>query len=269
MTTPNKLVFIQHKSSKDDAENIVLIHGMDSCKETWTEVIESEKLKDFNIFAVDLHGHGETPNQNDTFTTDQMVADIHGFVVEHSIPPFYVIGHSMGARVAIPYCAKYPKDVKGVIMEDMHLTPFPIPKKDPEELKQFKDVIESEDELFSQYKKYNYSEDSVKNWIKDERIKLRDGKYYCGIRPYVTFSAAKNLLGTNDAHDAFVQLAKENVKILVLQAGSGTPIKPESIEEMKSINPKITHITVKDSTHSIHKDKSHDEFISIVSNFVN
>jgi pimeloyl-ACP methyl ester carboxylesterase len=63
----NKLVFVQNKEFDGNEKTIVLVHGMDSCKETFTSVIESEKLLKFNIFAVDLHGHGETPIQNDIY----------------------------------------------------------------------------------------------------------------------------------------------------------------------------------------------------------
>ena len=242
---------------------------MDSAKETWTPVIKSEKLKNFNIFALDLHGHGETQNQNDIFTTEQMVEDIHNFIQENSIPPFFIVGHSMGSRVAIPYCAKYPKTVRGLVIEDMDIKKYEIPKKNPEELKKFSDIIDSEKELFLEYEKFGYKKDQVNKWLEDGRIKKIKDKFYCGIRPYVTFSSAKNLLGTDDAKYAFESLASLNVDILLMEAEKFSAISKKSLEEMKKINPKMKHVLVKNSTHSIHKDESHDEFISILISFLN
>jgi pimeloyl-ACP methyl ester carboxylesterase len=176
----NKLVFVQNKEFDGNEKTIVLVHGMDSCKETFTSVIESEKLLKFNIFAVDLHGHGETPIQNDIFTTKQMVQDLHTFVQENKIPPFYLIGHSMGARVSISYVATHPETVKGLIIEDMDIKKFHGKSKNVDELKTFKDVVDSESFLFSQYKEFGYNEGRVKGWLEDKRIKKKDGKFYCG-----------------------------------------------------------------------------------------
>jgi pimeloyl-ACP methyl ester carboxylesterase len=268
MTTVNKLCFVQNKKFDEKQETIVLVHGMDSCKETFTSVIESEKLLKFNIFAVDLHGHGETPIQNDIFTTIQMVQDLHEFVKENSIPPFYLVGHSMGARVSISYVATHPETVKGLIIEDMDIKKFQGKSKDVDELKTFQDVVDTESFLFCQYKEFGYNEGRVKGWLEDKRIKQKNGKYYCGIRPYVSYMSSLNLLGSDDCHKDFEKLSKIQIPIMLMEAEIYSAISPSSKFEMLELIPSIQHVLVKDSNHSIHKDKTQDQFVELILKFV-
>lgn len=95
------------------AQSLVFIHGSGSNSSAWSHQY-SKLHKFFNIAAVNLPGHGKSGGhgEKDIPRYAIILKEILGALkLDHPI----LIGHSLGAAVALYFAAKYPRDVSGVI----------------------------------------------------------------------------------------------------------------------------------------------------------
>lgn len=88
---------------------VLLIHGVGLRAEAWNRQIDALSPR-FHTVAVDMPGHGGSALPDGTMTlsdfTDAIVAGLDG--------PALVIGHSMGAMIALDMAIRYPRQVRGV-----------------------------------------------------------------------------------------------------------------------------------------------------------
>jgi pimeloyl-ACP methyl ester carboxylesterase len=109
-----------------DKPTIVCLHGLaGSATYSFSEL--SEKLAEhFHLFLIDQPGHGKTAsflNEEDYLFSN--LATWYEKVFDALVAePFYILGHSWGADVALHYASHYPTKVKGVVLLDGAFT-FP------------------------------------------------------------------------------------------------------------------------------------------------
>jgi pimeloyl-ACP methyl ester carboxylesterase len=81
------------------------------------------------VLLVDLLGFGKSPKPWTTYSVDRHVAALHGVLADAG--PLTLVGHSLGAILAIAYAAQYPGNVTGLAL--LGLPYF----RTPEEAKRF------------------------------------------------------------------------------------------------------------------------------------
>jgi pimeloyl-ACP methyl ester carboxylesterase len=98
---------------------MLLLHGFNQTAHTWDEFCP-RVCQAYHVRAFDQRGHGDTqwaPNQD--YSRDAMVQDIAAIVRELVLPPFILIGMSMGGANAMTYTARYPTTVKALVLVDV------------------------------------------------------------------------------------------------------------------------------------------------------
>ena len=104
----------------------VLVHGLDSSKETWRGTLAALHEKNKPALALDLRGHGESPLGDALdFGADALADDVLDAVRRAGIKRWVLVGHSMGGCVAMRVAAKSIGAHNGlcaVIVEDMDAT---------------------------------------------------------------------------------------------------------------------------------------------------
>ena len=69
---------------------------------------------DRHVIALSLRGHGGSDRRAATYGLSDFVADVAEFAQTLALPPVLVLGHSMGAAVAMLLAAEHPQRVAGV-----------------------------------------------------------------------------------------------------------------------------------------------------------
>ncbi len=88
---------------------MVLVHGFGGNGATW-EVIGGDLAKrGFNVYAPDLAGHGRTALEADSFET--LVASLEACLSTLPGGPLHLVGHSMGAAVAVRAARRMPHKI--------------------------------------------------------------------------------------------------------------------------------------------------------------
>jgi len=100
----------------DSTTAVVMIHGLASNSSRWSEFIEHSHLKPaWDLIAVDLRGHGNSVarcQQHHALWVVDLAALLHHEGYQQAL----VIGHSLGAQVAINFACRYPQVTKGLVL---------------------------------------------------------------------------------------------------------------------------------------------------------
>lgn len=96
----------------DFEQSLVFIHGSGGNSSAWS-MQYSELHRLFNIAAIDLPGHGKSGGhgENEIFDYVERLKEILS-VLKLQNP--LLIGHSLGAAIALGFAARYPQDLCGV-----------------------------------------------------------------------------------------------------------------------------------------------------------
>jgi pimeloyl-ACP methyl ester carboxylesterase len=94
---------------------LIFLHGSWHDSSQWEEVMESLS-ENFHCFALDLLGFGNSiPTKPANMSISVEVDCLHEFLSTLNLDSVYLVGHSLGAWIAVDYTLKYPELVRGVV----------------------------------------------------------------------------------------------------------------------------------------------------------
>ncbi len=102
----------------DGGKRLLFIHG-DNGTLGWWEQHLNEMSRSHDTYAVDLPGHGASvgmPLETVAAYRDAVGAFVEGMAIE----PAVLVGHSLGARVAVALAAHNPDIVEGLVLVSMY-----------------------------------------------------------------------------------------------------------------------------------------------------
>lgn len=97
--------------------HLVLLHGLSSQAHTWDQFAE-ETSGSFRVIAPDLRGHGESSHAEDGYTLNRFARDVKALVRHLNLPAFDLVGHSLGAMIAVRFTAEHPALVNRLVLVD-------------------------------------------------------------------------------------------------------------------------------------------------------
>lgn len=101
-----------------DGDTIVMIHGFGANKDNWTRLAEY-LTDDFNVYAIDLPGHGDSSKPLDIgYRLEDQAGYVARILEALSIGKAHVMGNSMGGAIAALYAANHPDRVKSAVLFD-------------------------------------------------------------------------------------------------------------------------------------------------------
>lgn len=92
----------------------VLVHGIGMGRSVFADL--AQHLGDGEVVAVDLPGYGEAPEPPRVPTMERNADLVAAYLRERVGTPAVVIGHSMGAQVAIEVAARHPRTVERIVL---------------------------------------------------------------------------------------------------------------------------------------------------------
>ena len=97
----------------------VFLHGLSGVAEVWSETVEAFGDAGPRSIALDQRGHGHSPKPPSGYGIGHYVEDAAVFVRMLKAGPVHLVGHSMGARVAIVLAARHPDLLRSVTIVDI------------------------------------------------------------------------------------------------------------------------------------------------------
>lgn len=97
----------------------VLVHGVTSSSRTWWRAGPALAERGYRVLAVDLRGHGSSPRPTAGLSVADLAADVAETVEATARPPVdLLVGHSLGALVALELVAAQPGFARRLVVED-------------------------------------------------------------------------------------------------------------------------------------------------------
>jgi pimeloyl-ACP methyl ester carboxylesterase len=95
---------------------MVWAHGLGGACQEWEKAMDSFEDR-YRVIVYDARGHGssEKPDKPEAYSQDVMVEDMRGLMDALDINKAIVVGHSMGANVALNFALRYPERCIGLI----------------------------------------------------------------------------------------------------------------------------------------------------------
>jgi pimeloyl-ACP methyl ester carboxylesterase len=92
---------------------IIFVHGAGGSAATWFMQMKGLS-SNFHIVAVELNGHGKSPDRGEEDVLHSYLHDIHGIVTGFDRP--ILAGHSMGGALTQLYSLNHPESLSGIIL---------------------------------------------------------------------------------------------------------------------------------------------------------
>lgn len=114
-------ISLHYTAGAKNGPPLVLLHGLSSRLQSWDYLLP-DLLPDWQVFAVDLRGHGVSAHPPSGYRAADYAADISAFLQVVIDQPAVLLGHSLGAVTAILAAAQAGPAVRGLILCDPPLT---------------------------------------------------------------------------------------------------------------------------------------------------
>lgn len=104
------------QDTKTGRKVLVLLHGIEGNSAYWDKLVPVLAEK-YRVITTDLLGFGASPKPNNVaYTLDDQVAWLHRTLAARGVGSFEIVGHSLGALVAMAYAGTYPREVKEITL---------------------------------------------------------------------------------------------------------------------------------------------------------
>ncbi|MCD2247633.1 2-succinyl-6-hydroxy-2,4-cyclohexadiene-1-carboxylate synthase [Listeria marthii] len=250
-----------------DKPVLLMLHGFTGSSETFQDSIPH--LKEwYNIVAPDLLGHGKTasPEEVARYSIQEICADLAEMLHQLKIAKCFVLGYSMGGRVATAFAAAYPEMVRGLVLvssspglrqADVRVSRVQADNRladqiETDGIKPFVDYWEN----LALFASQSVLPDERKKRIRLERLAQNPLGLAMSLRG----------MGTGKQPSYWSELAHFHFPVLLITGALDA--KFETIaQEMQQLLPNSTHVTVQDAGHAVYLEQPMI-FLSQLSNWL-
>src|SRR6187401_2757685 len=109
---------IRYDSDGTGTPELVLVHCWSCDRHVW-DGVAPRFSKSYRVVTLDLAGHGESGRKRKEWTIEAYAEDVKAVVEGLGIKRAILIGHSMGALVALEAAKRLPGRVVGIVPVDM------------------------------------------------------------------------------------------------------------------------------------------------------
>jgi len=102
---------------------LTLIHGAGDNLEAWWNQVPVF-AQHYQVLTYDVRGYGQTETPEGEYSTDILVQDVYELLKALGIEETYVLGYSMGGRIAVGLVLSYPEVAKALILANSGVAPI-------------------------------------------------------------------------------------------------------------------------------------------------
>ncbi len=112
---------IVHYEAVGRGKPLIFLHGWLGSWRYWLGSME-ELSPYFRTYALDFWGFGDSDKTYDRFTVKDYLRLLEAFVENMGIVKLHLVGHSLGAVVAVRYAASHPEKVEKLVAVSLPIT---------------------------------------------------------------------------------------------------------------------------------------------------
>jgi len=111
---------------------LILIHGLTGNLAVWHFTVVSRLRHEYKMLTYDLRGHGRSDMPATNYTTADMARDLLGLMDHLGIDKAHMLGHSLGADIALHLAVSNPDRVDKIVAVEAGLAALADLRKDPD-----------------------------------------------------------------------------------------------------------------------------------------
>ncbi|RNI28597.1 alpha/beta fold hydrolase [Rufibacter latericius] len=244
-----------------EGQPLLILHGLFGTLDNW-QTLGREFSKTFKVYLIDLRNHGRSPHTPE-FSYQLMTDDLLEFFEQHQLEDAFIIGHSMGGKVAMNFALQHPEKLSKLLIADIAPKAYPPHHDDiitgfrSIDLNTIQNRQEADDQLALKVDDFGTRMFLLKNlYRKDDN----------------TFGWRLNLDAIEqNLHQVLSNIASETPftkPTLFLRGGNSRYIKPEQdLAQIQSLFPNATIETIENAGHWLHAEQP-QEFYRLTMEFL-
>ncbi|MBJ7550668.1 alpha/beta fold hydrolase [Marinomonas ostreistagni] len=251
---------IHTKQYGENLPPLVVIHGLFGNADNWHSIAQ-KWAENFTVYCLDLPNHGRSSELAPT-TYPALANAINEWLEEKHLSSIYLLGHSMGGKVAMQLTSDHPEKIKKLIVADI----APV------------DYLPSHTEIFKGLKVINQKQPASR---KEADQLLSDYEPNMGVRQFLLKNLQRNENGTNSLalgldnliadYDAILSapILKDNLSVetLFIKGENSPYILPEHQQQTLKHFPNASVKVIPETGHWLHAEKP-TTFTSLVRRFL-
>ena len=112
-----------HYEVQGDGRPLIILHGFLGSSENW-RALRKRFASKYKVFSVDQRNHGSSPHSS-TMNYRIMTEDLREFLSEHGLSQIFLLGHSMGGKVAMQFASESPEPLEKLVIVDIAPKAYP------------------------------------------------------------------------------------------------------------------------------------------------
>lgn len=150
---------------------LIILHGLYGSSDNWISI--ARKLENhYTVLLPDLRNHGASPHSS-THSFAEMVDDLAQFYEETGTENAFLIGHSMGGKVAMRFAASYPEKVNRLMIIDIAPKNYLAGNNSSQHIRQHERILELlQDPDLSHFHTRKELDDYFSLKVKEEPVRL-------------------------------------------------------------------------------------------------
>jgi len=117
------MTLIMNSKIEGSGKAVLLLHGLFGSKDSLMSL--SRDLKNhYQVHRLDLRNHGDSPH-GDLMDYPSMARDLCDYCLTHQLSSVFLIGHSMGGKVAMQTALLFPELVSKLVVVDIAPVRYP------------------------------------------------------------------------------------------------------------------------------------------------
>jgi esterase len=110
-------VSLNFTTQGEKSQHLIIMHGLFGSGRNW-QGIAKQLSEHFTVHTLDMRNHGSSPH-HDAMSYPEMAADVLEFMDEKGIGEAYILGHSMGGKVAMTFALAHSERVSKLVVVDI------------------------------------------------------------------------------------------------------------------------------------------------------
>ncbi|CAG8826277.1 28413_t:CDS:2, partial [Racocetra persica] len=148
-----------------ECSTLIILHGLFGSKQNWRSLakIFAQRLNT-RVFTLDLRNHGESPH-SEVHNYEVMAKDVVTFMNEHQLKRTFIMGHSMGGKVAMTMALMQVPQIDQLVIVDS----APIDARMSKEFDTYVEIMKKIEQIG--VVKQSQADEIMKSYISDINIR--------------------------------------------------------------------------------------------------
>ncbi len=241
---------------------VIILHGLLGLSDNWVS-FGRRLAEDFDVIIPDLRNHGQSPHSF-VFDYPSLVEDLLEMIRELELTDFFLIGHSLGGKIAMHYAFEYPERLQKLVVVDISLRRYVANTQQQELI----DAMQAVD--FSVVHSRSEIEQQLKHSVKIAKLRqfLLKNAYWSD-KDHLAWRINLNSIHENlpGIFEGVVSEKKFEKPALFIRGGLSDYISENDLRDINSNFSDAIVRTIETATHWVHADAP-EEFYHLVKNFL-